>query len=83
MEHMTAKLFQDFEQGRLSRRQLIQGLALTAMAASVGTVAQSAAAASTGLKGVGIHHISFNVQDYNKLRVLCGSARDAGLPGAK
>jgi catechol 2,3-dioxygenase-like lactoylglutathione lyase family enzyme len=68
MENIIAKLRQDFEQEKLSRRQLIRGLALGAMAASTATVAPSVSAVARGLKGVGINHISFDVQDYNKLR---------------
>ena len=34
MEHMIARLLQDFEQGKMTRRQLIQSLALAATAAS-------------------------------------------------
>ena len=44
MEHIIAKLLHDFEHGRMSRRQLIQSLALTATAAS----AAGAATAGTG-----------------------------------
>src|SRR2546425_651450 len=35
MAHISATLLQDFEQGKLTRRQLIQSLAFTATAASV------------------------------------------------
>lgn len=68
MEPTIAKLLQDFKREKLSRRELIRGLALAAIAASAASVAPSAAAVSTGLKGVGINHIAFDVQDYNKLR---------------
>ena len=39
MEHIIAKLLQDFEQGMMTRRQLIQSLALTATAASAASAA--------------------------------------------
>lgn len=50
MEHIIAKLVQDFEQEKLNRRQLIQSLALAA--------APIAAADNKGLKAVSINHIS-------------------------
>ena len=34
MEHIIGKLLQDYERGKMTRRQLIQTLALTATAAS-------------------------------------------------
>ena len=43
MEHIIAKLLQDFERGYMSRRQLIQSLAMTATAAvAAGVVFQGA-----------------------------------------
>ena len=66
MEHIIAKLLQDFEQGKMSRRQLLQTLALTAAAASAAGAAQTSAASGTKLQGVGISHISFDVADYRK-----------------
>jgi len=65
MEKIIAKLLQDFEQGKMNRRQLISSLALTATAAS----AVSATPASDPVfNAVGINHISFDVQDYRKMR---------------
>jgi catechol 2,3-dioxygenase-like lactoylglutathione lyase family enzyme len=66
MEHMIAKLLQDFEQGKMNRRQLIQSLALAATAASAVTV--PAKAAGTELKAVGYNHVSYSVADYAKSR---------------
>src|SRR5262249_39793084 len=68
MENGIVKLFQRFNQEKLSRRQLIRGLALGAMATSTVRISPSVAAVDTGLKAVGISHIAFDVQDYNKLR---------------
>ena len=34
MEHIMAKLLQDFEQGKMNRRQLIQSIAIAATAAA-------------------------------------------------
>jgi hypothetical protein len=55
MEAVIADLVERFERGGLSRRQLIQGLALLAAA---GGAAAPAAAQSAGLKGTGIDHAS-------------------------
>lgn len=71
MEQIIAKLLQDFEQGKMNRRQLIQSLALTATAASAVSAAASAPAAaadSKGFKAVYINHVSFQVADYAKTR---------------
>jgi catechol 2,3-dioxygenase-like lactoylglutathione lyase family enzyme len=73
MESVIAKLLSDFEQGRMTRRQLIQSLALAAAAAAGSGVveAQSASSipASAGpapWKTVWLDHISYAVSDYRK-----------------
>src|SRR5947209_5280288 len=70
MEHIIANLLKDFELGRMSRRQLIQSLALTATAASaVGAAgASTASAAGKGFKAIAVNHISYQVADYAKTR---------------
>ncbi|HEV2202075.1 MAG TPA: VOC family protein [Bryobacteraceae bacterium] len=68
MEQMIAKLLQDFEQGKMNRRQLIQSLAVTATAAAAVTVTEPAQAAGTELKAVGFNHVSYSVADYAKSR---------------
>ena len=73
MEQIIAKLIQDFEQGKMSRRQLIQSLALTATASAAAavpaTAAPAAAADSKGLlKAVAFNHVSYHVKDYTKVR---------------
>lgn len=66
MEQLIAKLLQDFEQGRLSRRQLIQTLT---MAASAAAAARPALAADNkGFQAVAVNHISYQVADYAKTR---------------
>ena len=65
MEHIIAKLLNDFEHGFMSRRQLIQSLAMTAAAAGAPS---TAAAEGKGFKAVGVNHISFQVADYAKTR---------------
>src|SRR3954451_20084454 len=66
VEHLIATLLQEFERGKMSRRQLIQSLGLAATAASAHSSA--AAAASGGLKMTGVDHISYRVADYKRTR---------------
>src|ERR1700678_1948292 len=70
MEHVIAKLLQDFEQGKMSRRQLIQSLALTAATASAVGAAPPAEADSKLIKAIAVNHIVYNVPDYAKARDL-------------
>ena len=55
MEHIIANLLQDFERGQMTRRQLIQSLALAATAASAASTA--GAAEGTVAKAVSINHV--------------------------
>jgi catechol 2,3-dioxygenase-like lactoylglutathione lyase family enzyme len=73
MESVVAALLRDFENGTLTRRQLVQTLALMAVGSPVASaVAQSVAAApakvatGTPWKTVYLDHISFQVSDYKK-----------------
>ena len=68
MENIIAKLLHDFEHGYMSRRQLIQSLAMTATAAAAAGAAPAAAAEGKGFKAVAVNHISFQVADYAKTR---------------
>jgi catechol 2,3-dioxygenase-like lactoylglutathione lyase family enzyme len=70
MEAIIAKLLQDFEQGKMSRRQLIRSLAVTASAAAAAAPAVAAAAppAEPAFKAVTVNHISYQVADYAKTR---------------
>ena len=73
MENIIGKLLQDYEHGRMTRRQLIQTLALGATAAaSVGAVEAAPANATY------INHVSMQVADYRKTRDFY-----AGLFGMK
>jgi len=58
MEAMISSLVDRFERGALSRRELVQGLAL--LAAASGT---TASAQESGIKGAKIDHISIQVND--------------------
>jgi catechol 2,3-dioxygenase-like lactoylglutathione lyase family enzyme len=72
MESVVAALLRDFETGKLTRRQLVQTLALMAVGSPVASaVAQSVSAApakpaGTPWKTVWLDHISFQVADYKK-----------------
>ena len=78
MESVIAGLLEDFEKGKMTRRQLIQSLAMAAAAAAptASALAQNAAAQpkppipqafeSTGWKTVWLDHISFQVSDYRR-----------------
>ena len=66
MESVIAKLLQDFEQGKMNRRQLIQSLSLAAAAAA--GIAPAARAAGKPLEALYVNHISYEVNDYKKVR---------------
>lgn len=66
MESVIAKLLEDFERGRMTRRQLIQSLAVAA-AAAAGTI-HAAPQSAKGFKAVAVNHISYQVNDYAKTR---------------
>lgn len=69
MENIIARLLLDFEQGKMSRRQLIQSLAVTASAAAAVAPAVSAAPPDEpAFKAVSVNHISYQVADYTKTR---------------
>jgi hypothetical protein len=60
MENMIAKLLEDFEQGRMTRRQLIKSLALIATAAGATPASEEK---SKGFRAVAVNHISYQVSD--------------------
>jgi catechol 2,3-dioxygenase-like lactoylglutathione lyase family enzyme len=75
MEEVIAGLLNDFEKGKMTRRQLIQSLALAAAAAApAGTALAAAGQASTipppkdpaPWKTVWLDHISFQCTDYRR-----------------
>ena len=68
MEAIIAKLLQDFEQGKMSRRQLIRSLAVTASAAAAVAPAVAASPDEPAFKAVAVNHISYQVADYAKTR---------------
>ena len=69
MESVIAKLLQDFEQGKMNRRQLIQSLSMAAAAAAAAAgMAPEARAAGKPLEALYVNHISYQVNDYKKVR---------------
>jgi catechol 2,3-dioxygenase-like lactoylglutathione lyase family enzyme len=68
METVIAKLLQDFELGHMTRRQLIQSLALTVAAAPAFSASPAAPAGGKGFKAVAVNHISYEVVDYARTR---------------
>jgi catechol 2,3-dioxygenase-like lactoylglutathione lyase family enzyme len=68
MESEIARLLKEFEDGRMTRRQLIQSLAMAAMAAPAAATlgAQPAPVEKAPWKTVWLDHISYQVSDYKK-----------------
>ena len=64
MQHLIASWLRDFEQGKISRRQLIQTLSLAMTAPAIGASAADAPVA----KALAINHVSYQVADYRKTR---------------
>ena len=64
MEHIIGRLLHDYEHGKMTRRQLIQTLALTATAATAAETTVAAAPANA----TSINHVSMQVADYKKTR---------------
>jgi catechol 2,3-dioxygenase-like lactoylglutathione lyase family enzyme len=64
METVIAQLLTQFENGRLTRRQLIQGIAAAAFAATGVT----AAAQGGGFRTTNLDHVSYDVTDYRRTR---------------
>ena len=66
MERIIDQLLQDFERGKMTRRQLIRTLAAAAASSAVGSAAT--VAAPKGLRAITVNHISYQVADYTKTR---------------
>jgi catechol 2,3-dioxygenase-like lactoylglutathione lyase family enzyme len=62
MEHIIDGLLRKFERGKMSRRQLVQSLAVAAAATP------ASAAPNKGFQAVTVNHISYQVADYTKTR---------------
>lgn len=74
MEHIISKLLEEYEHGKVTRRQLIRTLAVAATATSTVKKAEAAAPANA----ISINHVSMQVADYAKTRDFY-----AGLLGMK
>ncbi len=69
MEKVVIELLDQFERGRITRRQLVQSLTVGLVAAGpAATVGHAAGAAHKGFKATGVNHISFGVADYKRTR---------------
>jgi catechol 2,3-dioxygenase-like lactoylglutathione lyase family enzyme len=68
MEHIIGRLLQDFEHGKINRRQLIQSLTLAASAAGAVGAGYARPAETQTFKAVAVNHISYQVADYAKTR---------------
>lgn len=68
MEQVITKLLEEFDLGKMNRRQLIKSLAVMATATSGAATAFAAADEPAGFKAVHINHVSFDVHDYTKMR---------------
>jgi catechol 2,3-dioxygenase-like lactoylglutathione lyase family enzyme len=78
MEQIIANLVHEFEQGKLTRRQLIQNLTIAATAATAVSSVPAAAAEARVLNATNFNHVSYQVTDYAKTRDFY-----AGLFGMK
>jgi catechol-2,3-dioxygenase len=68
MENIIARLLQDFEEGRVNRRQLIRSLAVAASTASIVGSVPLGAAEGTPVKVTKINHLSYRVANYANTR---------------
>ena len=68
MENLIGKLLQDFEQGKMTRRQLIQSLALAATAVSAANATPTAAPNNNAVKAAYLNHVGYRGVDYAKSR---------------
>ena len=64
MEHIISRLLEDYEHGKVTRRQLIRTLAVAAATATSTAATVEAAPANA----VSINHVSMQVADYAKTR---------------
>jgi catechol 2,3-dioxygenase-like lactoylglutathione lyase family enzyme len=65
MEHVISGLLKDFEDGKMTRRQLIQSLAIAGAAA---WAPARASAQGKGFTTMHLDHISYQVADYKRTR---------------
>jgi len=68
VEKVVIELLDQFERGRITRRQLVHSLTLGLAAAPVAGAVRAASGAHKGFKAAGVNHISFGVADYARTR---------------
>ncbi len=78
MEQIIASMLREFEQGKLTRRQLIQNLTVAVAAGAAATSVPAIAAEGKVLNATNINHVSYQVTDYARTRDFY-----AGLFGMK
>ena len=66
MEAIVSRMVKDFEDGKITRRQLIQSLSMAA--ALVQAPRGASAQPQSGFKTVALDHISYQVTDYRRTR---------------
>lgn len=66
MESLISRMLQDYENGKMTRRQLISALAVAGAAS--GLPAAGAAPTAGGFRTVALDHISYQVSDYRRTR---------------
>jgi catechol 2,3-dioxygenase-like lactoylglutathione lyase family enzyme len=66
MEEVISRMVADFENGRISRRELVKSIAL--FAAFVPAAGRSAPGVAPGFRTLSLDHISYQVADYRKTR---------------
>lgn len=68
MDKFIAKLLRDFEDRKLSRRQLVHTIKVAAATFAAGETAAHAAPANNGFKTIAVNHISYRCPDYTIAR---------------
>ncbi len=68
MEAIISRMVRDFEDGRLTRRELVKSLALAAFFLPASATARAGTVAEGGFKTLSLDHISYQVADYRKTR---------------
>src|SRR5215467_13045272 len=68
MDKFIAKLLRDFEDKKLSRRQLVHTIKVAAATYAAGESAAHAAAANNSFKTIAVNHISYRCPDYTIAR---------------
>jgi catechol 2,3-dioxygenase-like lactoylglutathione lyase family enzyme len=68
VEKVVVELLDQFERGKISRRQLVQSLTVGIVAASAGAPVLAAITEPSPFKAIAVNHISFGVADYARTR---------------